>query len=196
MGMALLADDHWESQYQMSLVLYKMSASVCFMCGDTITLSSCLDAIMTHAKLFEDSLSSSGLFSKLLAASSKYSEAMDNCLSVLSVLGEDFPENIETSTVETELVKMKTNLEGINSFEKVKLFPLMANKSKLNCMQFLSMMSVYCVISKPMLLPLVSARMVSITNSHGFCDDSIVGIVTCGWSLVSLFIFRQCSEIF
>eukprot|EP00580_Thalassiosira_gravida_P005863 CAMPEP_0201654070 /NCGR_PEP_ID=MMETSP0493-20130528/45311_1 /ASSEMBLY_ACC=CAM_ASM_000838 /TAXON_ID=420259 /ORGANISM="Thalassiosira gravida, Strain GMp14c1" /LENGTH=253 /DNA_ID=CAMNT_0048130619 /DNA_START=1 /DNA_END=761 /DNA_ORIENTATION=+ len=59
----------------------------------------------------------------------------------------------------------------------------MTDGPKLKAMKFLSMMSVYSVISKPMMLPLISCRMVSLMTKYGFCDDSIIGLVTAGWTL-------------
>ena len=36
-----------------------------------------------------------------------------------------------------------------------------------------------------MLVPILSCRMVRLTIEYGFCDDSIVGLVTAGYALVS-----------
>lgn len=124
---------------------------------------------------------------KLLAASSKYSEALETCLYTLKALGEDFPDIISLPSVLNELSVLKSSLENIDSVEKVKQLPQMTDKSKLNSMHFLSSMQIYCVISKPLLMPLISARMVRLTIDSGFCDDSIIGIVASAWTLVSEF---------
>mmetsp|Transcript_35428 Transcript_35428/g.62191 ORF Transcript_35428/g.62191 Transcript_35428/m.62191 type:complete len:395 (-) Transcript_35428:148-1332(-) len=50
-------------------------------------------------------------------------------------------------------------------------------------MKFLNMLCMYSSISKPMLLPLLSCRMVRLTMEYGFCDDSIVGLATAGLSV-------------
>ena len=191
----MLADDHWESQYKMSLDLYEMSASISCMPGDISTMSSNLNEIMAHAKSFEDSLASKALLSKLLASSSKYDEAMATCLEVLVTLGEELPKDITLPIVLSELSVIQTTLTNI-SVESVKMLPLMTDKSKLNAMKFLSMLCSYAIISKPFLVPILACRMVRLTIENGFCDDSIVGLVTAGFGLVGTVMRLVSSAIF
>ena len=182
-GMKLLGPQHWENQYVLSLKLYEMSASISCINGDTGNMSMSLNEIIANVKSFEDSLTSSILLAKLLAASSKFGEAMRNCLSVLSILGEEIPQDVTLQMVWDELSVIQTTLANI-SVEKVKLLPPMTDNSKLNAMKFLSMLCCYSIIAKPLLLPILSCRMVRLTIEHGFCDDSIVGLVTTGYGLV------------
>jgi len=183
-GMKLLGPQHWENQYVLSLKLYEMSASISCINGDTGNMSMSLNEIIANVKSFEDSLTSSILLAKLLAASSKFGEAMRNCLSVLSILGEEIPQDVTLQMVWDELSVIQTTLANI-SVEKVKLLPPMTDNSKLNAMKFLSMLCCYSIIAKPLLLPILSCRMVRLTIEHGFCDDSIVGLVTTGYGLFS-----------
>jgi len=147
-------------------------------------MSSCLHEVISNVNSFEDSLTSSGLLAMLLAASSRYQEAISNCLSILSSLGEEFPREINLGTVLNELAVIQNTLANI-SVGQVKLLPAMADKTKLNAMKFLSMVCSYSIQSKPMLVPILSCRMVRLTMENGFCDDSIVGLVTAGFSLFS-----------
>jgi len=183
-GMRLLKPNHWDEQYSLSLELHEMSASISCINGDIGDMSSCLHEIIAHVKSFEDSLTASSLLSKLLAASSKYDEAMSNCLSILSALGEEFPEDITLPHVLNELSVIQTTLANI-SVDQVKRLSPMKDKPKLNAMKFLSMLCSYSIQAKPMLVPILSCRMVRITIEYGFCDDSIVGLVTAGFSLFS-----------
>mmetsp|Transcript_37833 Transcript_37833/g.66339 ORF Transcript_37833/g.66339 Transcript_37833/m.66339 type:complete len:448 (+) Transcript_37833:2-1345(+) len=182
MQLLLLDTNRWVEQYSLTLCLYEMSASVSGFNGDVGALTVCLNEIIINVKSFEDSLTASSLLAKLLAASGKYDEAMRNCLSILSALGEEFPQDIDISIVLNELSVIQTTLANI-TVDQVKLLPPMTNTSKLHVMKFLSMLCIYSVISKPMLLPLLSCRMVRLTIEHGFCDNSIVGLVTAGWTL-------------
>ena len=177
-------------------------------------MSTCLHEIIANVKSFEDSLTSSSLLAKLLASSSKYKEAMGNCLSVLSNLGEEISPDVSFPVVQNELAVIQTTLATI-TLEQVKRLPPMTDQSKLNAMKFLSMLCMYSIISKvrltvehgfcdssitsttnnniatlpspsfqPMLLPVFSCRMVRLTIEHGFCDSSIVGLTTAGYGLV------------
>jgi len=181
-GMNLLGTDRWTEQYSLCLDLYEMSASVSCFKGDINTMSRCLHETIANVKCFEDGLTSSTLLAKLLAASSKYDEAVNNCLSILSTLGEEFPQDISLPIVLNELSTIQTTLANI-TVDQMKLLPPMTDGPKLKAMKFLSIICVYSTISKPMMLPLISCRMVSLMTEYGFCDDSIIGLVTAGWTL-------------
>ena len=174
MGIQLLETQHWETQYSLSLDLFEMSASVSCMHGDITKMSTCLDEISSHARTFYDSLKASSLLVKLLASSSKFEEARSNCLMILSNLGEVFPSEVSLPRVLNELSTIQVSLKNI-THDQMKLLPRMTDRSKLNAMKFLNMLCMYSIISKPMLLPLLSCRMVKLTLQYGFCDDSIVG---------------------
>ena len=113
------------------------------MLGDIGTMPETLSRITENVKSFEDSLIASSLLAKLLASSSKYDEAITVCLSVLSNLGEIFPENMDRTTVLNELLEMRAILHQVDSVHKVKLLPNMINASKRRAMQFLSLLSVW-----------------------------------------------------
>ena len=137
MQLLLLDTNRWVEQYSLTLCLYEMSASVSGFNGDVGALTVCLNEIIINVKSFEDSLTASSLLAKLLAASGKYDEAMRNCLSILSALGEEFPQDIDLSIVLNELSVIQTTLANI-TVDQVKLLPPMTNTSKLHVMKFLS----------------------------------------------------------
>ena len=106
---------------------------------------------------FDDSLKSSSLLAKLLASSSKYTEAIQTCLSVLQHLGEEVSPDVDLETVTNELEVIQTTLANI-TLDQVKSLPKMSDKYKLHAMQFMSMLLPYAIISKPMLVPILSCR--------------------------------------
>ena len=55
-------------------------------------------------------------------------------------------------------------------------------------MMFLNMLCVCSKLSKPMLVPFLSSRMVKLMMTHGFCADGIVGLATAAHSVVSTII--------
>jgi len=169
-GLQLLDAQHWRLQYELSLRLHEMSASISFMQGDTNMMSS---EILSHTKTFDDSLKATSLRIKLLASQTKFEDAISNCLVILSDLGEEIPLGTSLPSVLNELSIIRASLTNL-SHEEVKLLPRMGDGNKLTCMKMLNLLSQYSIISKPMLLPVVSVRMVRITLEYGFCEDSIV----------------------
>ena len=183
-GIKLLDTQHWETQYSLSLDLFEMSASLSCMHGDISAMSTCLDEILSHAKTFDDSLTASSLLVKLLASSSKFEEARSNCLMILSNLGEVFPTEVSLPRVLNQISAIQTALTNI-TVDQIKLLPPMTDKRKLTALKFMNMLSSLSFMSKPMLLPFVSSRMVSSMLLYGFCDDGIVGLATAACSVVS-----------
>ena len=51
-------------------------------------------------------------------------------------------------------------------------------------MTFLNMLCTCSKISKPLLLPILSSRMLKLTLQHGLCADGIVGLALAGYSTV------------
>lgn len=151
-----------------------MSATVSFMHGDTGTALSSLRQILSHCKTFYDSLNASLLVVKLLAASSKFEEAMGNCLRILEQLGEEFPYELGLPLVMDELSRIQPLMQNV-TIDQVKSLPPMNDSQKLNSMKFMNVLCGLAVRSKPLLSPLVSSRMVRLTFEHGLCEDSIVG---------------------
>ena len=166
------------------LELCEVSVTVSSMIGDADRMSSSISKIFSHTKTFDDSLTASIFFAKLLASQTKVSEAIDNCLAILSNMDERFPENISMPQILHELSEIQSILEG-TTIDEIKLLPLMVDKSKLKAMDFMSTLCTYSITSRPMLLPLVSCRMVQITMKYGYCDHSIVGFIMAGYGVFS-----------
>ena len=62
--------------------------------------------------------------------------------------------------------------------------PLITDRTKLNAMTFLNLLCTCSQISKPLLLPILSSRMLKLTLQHGLCADGIVGLALAGHSMV------------
>jgi len=185
-GIKLLDPQHWEVQYKLSLDLYEMSASVSCMRGDIVTMSTCLDEIVSHAKTFDDNLKASELLVQLLVSQSKFNDATTNCLAILKEFEEVFPSDLSLDLVRSELSKTKILLQNVTNLDQIKLLPRMTNREKLNSMKFLNALGKVSKHSKPMLIPLIACRIVSLTMDFGFCQDSIYGLALIGYCMVSI----------
>ncbi|KAL9178272.1 hypothetical protein ACHAXT_001700 [Thalassiosira profunda] len=182
-GITLLEPNHWETQYALSLSLFEMSASVSCITGDTTTMHSRLQEVLAHVLTFEDSLKGASLLVKLLASNSQFDDARFNCFDILKHLGETFPQEINASTVQNELPAIRSMLTNV-SYEQMKALPQMTDRTKLNAMTFLNLLCMCSNMSKPLLLPILSSRMLKLTLQHGLCADGIVGLALAGHSMV------------
>ena len=100
-------------------------------------MTTCLNEILSHAKIFDDTLNASYMLAKLLASSSKHDEAVVNCLAILSNLGEDFPQQVELPIILNKLSTIQPLLRDL-TVERVKLLPPMTETTMLNAMKFLN----------------------------------------------------------
>ena len=175
MGKKLLGDQPWTTQYTLKLKLFEMSAEISCMRGDIDQMSPCLDQVLLNARSFDDSLKASSLLIRLLVSQSKYDDAMGNCLTILSNLGEVFPEEMGSLVLNlNELLKLHSTLRNVTSGQFTQL-PKMTSHNKLWAMKFMDFLCKISVISKPGLLPFLSCRMVMLTFEYGFCGGSIIG---------------------
>jgi predicted ATPase len=159
------------------------------MCGDTAKMSSCLDEILAHANVFEDCLNASAMFARLLSSLSKHREAITNCLDILAKLGEEFPSQPDLATVQNKLSEVQPLLLSLSA-DKMKALPTMTDINKLQAMKFLGMLCEISSMAAPMLLPLISVRMMKLTFQFGFCNDSILGIFYTASSVVSFVLVK------
>jgi predicted ATPase len=184
-GIKLLDSNNWETQYRLSLSLFEMSASVSCITGDTATMYSCLQKVMDNARTIDDTLVASSLLAKLLVYNHQFDDARKNCRDILVHLGEEVPADVSLSQALDELSSAQTVLRNMTPGQ-IEALPPMSDRRKLDAMKFLNMLCNASHLSKPLLLPVLSCRMINLTLRHGFCEDSIVGIATAGWCVVSL----------
>lgn len=185
-GISLLQENHWESNYSLSLELYEMSALVSFIDGNgnaDATLKR-LQSILQHARTFEDTLNASVLLSKFMGSRGNYAEAINNCLGILSNLGETFPNEIDSTIVSSSVAETKQLLANITK-EQISQYPVLNDPSKLNAMKFMSLLMLYAVAHKPSLMPIVSNRMMKLSFNFGFCDDSLLGLAMAAYGIVN-----------
>mmetsp|Transcript_26788 Transcript_26788/g.64273 ORF Transcript_26788/g.64273 Transcript_26788/m.64273 type:complete len:1395 (+) Transcript_26788:24-4208(+) len=176
-GISLLYADNWTKQYKLSLELYERSVAVSFMDGKIKTVPKRVDEIISNARSFSDTLNARALLAKFLASQERYADATNEVLEILSCLGESFPKEITTSLIMNEINEITPMLEGITKDTFLNL-PTMTDRTKLQAMKFMDLLTSLSIFSSPMLMNLVSFRMTRLTFSCGYSDQySIPGLM-------------------
>ena len=124
------------------------------------------------------------MLARLLASSHKHNEAITNCLGILAKLGEEFAQEPDLAIVQNKLSETKQLLLTLTA-DRMKTLSTMLDTSKLQAMKILGMLCDISLIAAPMLLPLLSVRMMELTLQFDFCSDSILGIFYTAYSVVS-----------
>jgi predicted ATPase len=135
-GISLLNSNPWGEQYSLCLELYEMSAVVSFIDGQVATVAARLDSILSYAKSFDDTLNSRALRTKFLASQGRYAEATDEVIGVLSNLGDEFPGEISSSHLMSEINATRSLVKDTSKQDILNL-PPMTDTSKLKTMKFM-----------------------------------------------------------
>ena len=100
----------------------------------------------------------------------------NDVLKILSQLGEDFPSEISTKDVVDEIRATQPLVDGIKK-EDIANLPMIADETKLMAMKFMGLLITFCNYASPMLVHLLSCRMIQRTFQFGYCEESISGLV-------------------
>ena len=109
----LLPDNHWLSNYSLSLQAYMATAKASYSTGDTDKSQTALNIILKEATCIEDKLDAYYLFVNLLHSQERGEEAYTICQNVLTQLGEKIPENVtpeESKAMVQETVSLVKDL--------------------------------------------------------------------------------------
>ena len=117
-----------------------------------------------------------------------------NCLDLLAKLGEEFPSQPDLAIVKNKLSEVQPLLLALTA-DRMKALPTMMDTIKLQAMKFLGMLCEISLKAAPLLLPLLSVRMMKLTFQFGFCNDSILGIFYTAFSVVSSILVKGHSFI-
>ena len=112
-ALQLLPDNHWESNYSLSLQAHMAIAKASYSIGDTEKAQAMLEMIFKHATCMKDKLDAFYLFVNLLHSQERGEEAYTICQNVLTQLGEKIPENVtpeESKAMVQETVSLVKDL--------------------------------------------------------------------------------------
>jgi predicted ATPase len=135
----MLPDNHWESNYELSLKLNIATAKATYSTGNTDKSQAALDIILKEATCMEDKLDAYSLVAFIHHSQERGEEAYTTCQDVLTQLGEEIPECVtpeenkkfieETTLLLSDL--SKESLQAMNEMDTsmqtaVKFFSFMA----------------------------------------------------------------------
>mmetsp|Transcript_22604 Transcript_22604/g.49001 ORF Transcript_22604/g.49001 Transcript_22604/m.49001 type:complete len:889 (-) Transcript_22604:208-2874(-) len=183
-GIALLPDDSWVEEYDLTIRLYDAASEANYVTGDFGTLASIIQMPLLHARCLEDKLCTYNVLVRYLIASGQLREGISKSTNVLAQLGETLPEHVDNTLYAEEVELVKRSLMDLSEDDLLNL-PLMTDERKLACMQFMNivMSAAYCV--EPLLSPILVFRMVRLSIDHGVCNISTFAFGLYGAWLVS-----------
>lgn len=143
----MLPDDHWESNYKLSLQLYIAAAKASYSSGDTDKSQAALNIILKEATCMKDKLDAYSLIVFIYHSQERGEEAYTTCQDVLTQLGEVIPECV-TPEESIKIVQETTSLLKDLSGEALRAMNEM-DTSMQTVVQFYSFMAQMSWFSRP-----------------------------------------------
>lgn len=143
LGLTYFGDSDWAgAHYDLCLRLHNLSMETALAIGSFDEMDQIIEKIIEKAHSYNDKLRAYYTRMCSLGAQGKSPGAIEIGLEVLAKLGEEFPPDITDETVEGDLKKTMSSLQGVQ-VEAISELDAMNDEQKINAMRFLNRMAMY-----------------------------------------------------
>ncbi|MGK7873169.1 MAG: AAA family ATPase [Xenococcaceae cyanobacterium] len=183
-GIELLRENSWQTQYNLTLKLYETAAEAAYLSGDFEQMERLAQVVLQQASTPLDKVKVYEVKIQAYIAQNQLLLAINTGLELLKLLGVNFPAVPNKLNILLELVKTKLALAG-KKIEQLKNLPIIVNPYKKAAMSILSMIDSPCYIAATNLLPLVIFKKVNLSVKYGNSSTSAFayaayGVILCG----------------
>jgi predicted ATPase/signal transduction histidine kinase len=165
-GMGLLTEDSWQSQYELTLSIYELTAEAEYLNINFEDSKRLSDIILQQAKNLLDKVNAYELQIQSYNSQNRPLEALNTGLEVLKLLGISFPPNPTLLNIVAGVIKTKLSL-GMKRVEDLANLPEMTDPNKQAIMRISSGIVSSAVQTKPQLLPLLTFMMIQQCVKYG-----------------------------
>ncbi|WP_427161632.1 AAA family ATPase [Aliinostoc sp. HNIBRCY26] len=184
-GIELLADDKWESKYELTLGLYETAAEAAYLAGNFDQMETLVQIVLLNTKTLLEKVKVYEIVIQAYGAQNKAIEAVNTGLAFLQLLGVEFPENPTEFDIQQEMQQINSNLAN-RSVEALIDLPEMAASQPLAVMRLLSNIIVFAYQSFPNLFLLIILKQVNLSLYYGNAPLSAFAYVAYGLMLCSV----------
>ncbi|MEG4593274.1 ATP-binding sensor histidine kinase [Microcoleus sp. F8_C2] len=183
-GLGLLAEDCWNSQYELTLALHEEAAEAAFLRGDFEGMQRVVEIVQNCAKMLLDKIKVYEVQIQAYVSQNKLLEAVNTALEAVKLLGVEFPSQPNPSDIGQALGETVAILEGKRIEDLIEL-PHMSDPYKLAAMKLMSSIFSPAYIATPELLPLTLCKQVDLSVQYGNASVSPFayanyGLLLCG----------------
>lgn len=183
-GIHLLNQKSWQTNYQLMLVLSEKAAESAYLNGNFDLMNEFINNIEENADTLLDKQNIYQVQIQAYIAQNKLGKAVDTAFTFLKPLGVEFPESITPQDIEEALTNTAEKLKGKN-FNDLIDSPPMTDKLKLAAMETLGSVASAAYIGFPQLYPLVILKQVDLSIEYGNAPSTTYayatyGLIMCG----------------
>jgi predicted ATPase/signal transduction histidine kinase len=172
-GLKSLADDSWESNYEMSLALYETAAEASYLSGHFEECEQHIEEVLAHGKTLLEKIKVYEVKFEVYKAQSYGDKAIELGLYVLDLLGLKFPKDISQEYLGQELQKVKLALEQ-QPIEDLINLPEMKDPEKLAVMTVITRLLPSIYTYSPVLFSIFVLQQLDLSLNYGNCPISAV----------------------
>ncbi|MGB8691729.1 MAG: AAA family ATPase [Microcoleus sp.] len=183
-GIELLTDNCWQSQYELTLNLYVAAAEVAYLNADFDGMEQIAAEVLQAAQTILDKVKIYEILINSQTSQSKMLEAIAVARDALVQLGVQLPAEADEVKIDRALQSLARQLQDRRIEELVNL-PVMTDLQTQAAMQLLGMLFAPIIQATPSLMPLLSSTMVSLSLQFGNAPASTVGYLIHGMVLCS-----------
>ncbi|KAL3773705.1 hypothetical protein ACHAW5_001041 [Stephanodiscus triporus] len=184
-ALSLLPTDHWKSHYDMSLRFSLRLAKSCYSCGDLEKAQFILVETLGRCHSLEDKLPGNALLARIVATvlidRKSFIDAYTLCHEVLSQLGEEIPDSLQTNQRSEMAEATSIMLKSISDSDLLEMREMDERLSVI--MNFYTIIAQVAYFLKPAMVPFFACRMVQLTMKNGLCKYSIMGFISFAMAL-------------
>lgn len=184
-GMSLLPDDHWKSEYDLSLQLCRVAVDTACALNNAVAVTKLSQEILKNVKAPLEKLHALFCVMKCLRTAGKIQESQQLSYSILTQLGERLPRERGDSNLSAEVRSMRTKILNMSDQS---IFDMKESTRKEKDMLLLGLYSNLIVVMNdqdPKRMDDICLRMMEITLAHGLCALSPLSVALFALVLVS-----------
>jgi predicted ATPase/GAF domain-containing protein len=183
-GRKLLAQDSWQTNYDLTLALYSEAAEVAYLSGNFAEMEHCIAVVLAEARTLLDQIKVYQVRLEAYQGQNQDLAAIQVALPLLKNLDFTFPESLENLDIQAELAKVQNFLLD-QQIENLANLPSMSDPDKLAALKIASSVFASVFIAAPQLLPILVAKQVDLSMRYGNTALSAFayanyGLILCG----------------
>ncbi|NDJ21141.1 AAA family ATPase [Nostoc sp. B(2019)] len=183
-GIELLNIDAWETEYNLTIGLYEGAAEVAYLNGNFEQMQQWSEVVLQQVKTLLDKVK---VYEVKIVASivqSKQLEAIQIALSILQLLGINFPEKATSADIQQAMDEIVAQMKGKAIADLINL-PLMTDPNKIAAMRILMGVLPAAFQTAPEMMPIIACEMVNLSLKYGNTavsayGYSLYGLILCG----------------
>ncbi|MEA5500093.1 AAA family ATPase [Limnoraphis robusta] len=184
LGINLLAENCWQTQYELTLTLHQIATEAAYLGGDLEQMETLGNKILNHAKTPFDQVRVYQVKIEALTAQGQFTEAIATALAILQQLGVELPATPSPEDVETAFKTVSDAIAGRSPNELLNL-PQATDVNILAAARILTSAAPVAYLSEPQLYLLVVLKKVYLSVVYGNESTSpfayaSYGILMCG----------------